>query len=73
MTSLNQMQKEILTKKAPKSLERVDKPNFPFEQPHVHFNDAEKSALNIDGTWKHGGKILTNIEKKWLKSHGWEV
>lgn len=25
------------------------------EQFHMHFRDNEQSALNIDGTWKHGG------------------
>ncbi len=41
------------------------------ELPHVHFTDG--SVFNVDGTWKHGGKLLTSKEKKWLKSYGWKM
>lgn len=41
---------------------RLDTPNYTQnnytlhgEQIHMHFNDNSRSALNIDGTWKHGG------------------
>jgi hypothetical protein len=32
-----------------------------------------KSLLdwNRDGTWKHGGRRLTNVEKKFLTDNGW--
>lgn len=42
-----------------------------FEKDHVHFKD--KSALNNDGTWKHGKRDLTNKEKEWLRNHNWEL
>lgn len=39
------------------------------EQIQMHFNDKEKSCLNIDGTWKHGSfdipKDAKDILKKW--------
>jgi hypothetical protein len=31
------------------------------------------SALNVDGTWKHGGRALTNVQKQWLTSNGWSL
>ena len=33
---------------------RIDPPKVKGEQVHIHFGD--KSALNIDGTWKHAFK-----------------
>lgn len=41
------------------------------EQPHVHFKDG--SALNKDGTWKHGHGKLTNEQKQYLKQNGWDI
>ena len=37
----------------------------------MHFKDG--NALNQDGTWKHGGRELTNEEKKYLKGIGWKI
>ncbi|MBQ3246323.1 MAG: hypothetical protein IJB06_06385 [Bacteroidales bacterium] len=42
-----------------------------YEKPHVHFKDG--NTLNQDGTWKHGGRDLTNKEKEFLKRYGWET
>ena len=67
----NQMNQEILAGKAPAGVTRVDVPRIPHEKPHVHLGDG--SALNNDGTWKHGKTKLTNKQKKWLKKHGWRV
>ncbi len=53
---------------APKSVDRVDSPRFPNEKPHVEFKDG--NALNNDGTWKHGGRELTNAEKDWITQNG---
>jgi hypothetical protein len=66
--SSGQLQKQIEKGQAPNSIERVDKKRGPFEKDHIHFKD--NSALNIDGTWKHGGKILTQQEIKWLLKNG---
>jgi len=41
------------------------------EQDHVHFNDG--SALNKDGTWKHGKIRLTNEQIKYLQQNGWHI
>jgi hypothetical protein len=37
----------------------------------VHLNDG--SAVNKDGTWKHGGTELTNAIRDWLTSWGWKL
>lgn len=37
----------------------------------MHFKDG--SALNIDGTWKHGSKTLTSKEIKFLKDNGFKL
>ncbi len=68
-TSQNQMQKQVEKGQAPKSVDRVDKGVGPNEQDHIHFDDG--SALNDDGTWKHGGRPLTNSEKNWVTDNGW--
>lgn len=70
-SSPTRMQQEVDKGQAPKTIERVDKGLVSHEQDHVHFGD--KSALNKDGTWKHGKKILTNQEKDWLKKHNWQI
>jgi hypothetical protein len=65
------MQKQVERDQAPRSVDRVDKARFPHEKDQVHFEDG--SALNYDGTWKHGGRPLTNTEKEWLQENGWTV
>jgi hypothetical protein len=39
------------------------------EVPQVHFTD--QSALNVDGSWKHGGRALNGAERCWLAGVGW--
>ncbi len=63
--SSGKLQKEIERDQAPSSVDRADKGRGSFEKDHVHLDDDEH-ALNHDGTWKHGGRELTNVEKKWL-------
>jgi hypothetical protein len=70
-TSPNQMNQQVHSGQAPDSVESVDSPRFPYEKPHIHFTDG--SALNIDGTWKHGGRELTNPEKEWITANGWSL
>jgi len=70
-TSTNQMQKQVEAGKAPKSVDRVDTPRYPNEKPHIEFNDG--NALNNDGTWKHGGRPLTNEEAGWVTKNGWTL
>ena len=68
------MQKQVEKGKAPDSVDRVDKGRGSFEKDHVHFKGKNGgSALNSDGTWKHGSKELTNAEKKWLQKNGWSL
>jgi hypothetical protein len=49
----NQIQQEIDQGHIHNSITRIDPPLIPFEKIHIHFNNNEKCALNIDGTWKH--------------------
>lgn len=65
------MDQQRKTGQAPSSVIRVDKGKLPGEKPHVHFDDG--NAINNDGTWKHGGRELTNREKKWLENNGWRI
>jgi hypothetical protein len=70
-TSPNQMNQQVQRGQAPKSVDRVDTPRFPNEKPHVEFKDG--NALNNDGTWKHGGRELTNAEEDWITQNGWNL
>ena len=74
--SINQLQKEVNSGKAPKGIERFDKGKILNEQDHVHFSkDSGGGALNMDGTWKHEsvGNPLTNKIIKYLKENGLEI
>ena len=74
--SINQLQKEVNSGKAPKGIERFDKGKILNEQDHVHFSkDSGGGALNMDGTWKHEsvGNPLTNKIIKYLKENGWKI
>lgn len=53
------------------SLKRVDTGKVTGEQTHVHFDEG--SALNMDGTWKHGGTEITNRQADWLGGNGWVI
>ena len=57
--------------KAPKGIKNFHSPKIKGEQEHVHFDDG--TALNKDGTWKHGKGQLTNEQKTYLKENGWAV
>ncbi len=70
-SSINQMNEQVRTGKAPKTVERVDKGKIPGEKDHVHLKGGH--AINKGGTWKHGGRELTKQEKEWLKENGWEL
>jgi hypothetical protein len=67
----NQMNQQIHRGAAPRTITRVDTPKIPGEQLHVHLEGGH--ALNIDGTWKHGGRALTAAEEAWLRSHNWPL
>lgn len=71
ITSPSQLRQQVLRGKAPRGVKRVDNGKVQGEQHHIHFDDG--SALNIDGTWKHGGTSLTGAQKKWIKKNGWKL
>ena len=68
-SSINQMNKQINTGKAPTGITRIDKGKSLGEQTHAHFGDNH--ALNIDGSWKHEGIELTRNQAKFLRTNGW--
>ena len=74
-TSQNQMQKQVESGKAPKEVDRVDKPhvNAPKQQDHIHFKDG--SAINVDGSMSHDSRGIPQITRailEWIISNGWE-
>jgi len=69
--SMNQLNKLVKTGKAPNSIIRFDLGKIKGELNHAHFDNG--AALNIDGTWKHGSKVLTNKEIKFLQDNGWTI
>ena len=70
-TSTNQMQQQVRKGQAPNPVKAVNKGLVIFEKDHIHFKDG--SALNVDGTWKHGGRALTNEEARWISDNGWAL
>ena len=56
---------------APRDVKRVDVGKVKGEQTHTHFKDD--SALNKDGTWKHGESTLCRATQKWLIDNGWNL
>ena len=70
--SINQLQQDVSRGKAPDGIKRFDKGNPKHkEQDHVHFENG--SALNKDGTWKHGKGNLTKEQQNYLKQNGWNI
>src|SRR5262249_46468174 len=74
-TSPNQIQQQINRGQAPRGIVRADRGDPSLEQPHIHIDNGggRTGALNIDGTWKHGGLDLTADQRKWLTSIGWSL
>ena len=70
--SINQLNNSLKNRnKTNKNITRFDKGKIKGEQNHVHFKDG--SALNADGTWKHGLRTLTQEEINFLESNGWTI
>lgn len=69
--TINQLQQDVKKGKAPKGITDFHTGKIPGEQDHVHFKDG--SALNKDGTWKHGKGNLTNDQKQYLEQNGWNI
>ena len=49
----NQIQQLIDEGHVHSSITRIDPALIAHEQIHIHFNNSENCALNIDGSWKH--------------------
>lgn len=69
--TVNQMNQQVKRGQAPKGITRVDKKIQKNDQDHVHFEDG--SALNRNGSWRHGGTTLTRAQKDWLTQNGWSL
>jgi hypothetical protein len=69
--SPNQMNQAIQRGQAPAGMKRIDRPKVPGEKLHAHLDNG--SALNVDGTWKHGSGPLSKAQGKWLKKNGWTL
>ena len=67
--STNQVRQLIRRGKAPRTVLAVGEARIAFEKPHLHFKDG--SALYLDAIWKHGGRLLTNAEKEFIRLIGW--
>lgn len=67
----NQMNQAIKRGQGPRGITRIDTPKIPHEKLHATFEDG--SALNVDGTWKHGGIDLTRDQMSWLVENGWTL
>ena len=66
------MNEQINKGQAPKGIKRIDQGHVKGEQTHAHLEKG--SAINIDGTLKHGdGKEMTVAIKKWLKGNRWKL
>jgi hypothetical protein len=69
--SPNQMNQAIRRGQAPDGIKRIDIGKVTGEQTHATFVDD--SALNQDGTWKHGLRTLTRAQQRWLVQNGWTL
>ena len=67
-----QMQREVEKGKAPRDIDRVDKPHdSKTGQEHVHLKNG--GAVNKDGTIKEGKPKLNEKTRKWLRTGGYKV
>ena len=71
VTSLNQMRMQVTRGQAPSTVKAVNRGLVKGEQDHIHFKDG--SALNRDGSWKHGGRELTRAEREWAELGGFKA
>lgn len=71
--SMNQLKKDVERGRAPRNIDRFDSGKLTNEQDHVHFKKP-KSALNKDGSWKHGEPFeIDNKTKEYLQENGWKI
>ncbi|HYW12862.1 MAG TPA: RHS repeat-associated core domain-containing protein [Longimicrobium sp.] len=70
-SSPGRMQREVERGQAPRTVDRVDQGRGPYEKDHVEFLSGD--ALNRDGSWKHGGRSLSNAEQAWIRKHEWSL
>ncbi len=69
----NQIQTLIKKGQTESVFKRLDSPKVLGEQLHMHFKDDDESALNIDGSWKHGNYNIPTSAKEQLREWGFIV
>ena len=75
----NQASQAVWRGQGPPGIHRIDRPHLPGEQWHAHVAPGVGSvAVNQDGTWRHlpAGQqppVLTNAQRDFLRSAGWNV
>jgi len=65
------MRMQVTRGQAPSTVKAVNRGLVKGEQDHIHFKDG--SALNRDGSWKHGGRELTRAEREWAELGGFKA
>jgi hypothetical protein len=71
--SPNHIQTLIKRDQTESVFKRLDSPKILGEQLHMHFKDDDESALNIDGSWKHGNYNIPAAAKDKLREWGFIV
>ena len=69
--SPNQMNRAVQRGQAPKGVGRTDVGKVKGEQQHTIIEGL--GALNKNGTWKHGGGIISKAIAKWLRAQGYKI
>jgi RHS repeat-associated protein len=67
--------RKVMRGQGPRGVSRIDRPNQTGDQWHAHNGPGEGSdAVNLDGSARHGNNSwLTNVIRKFLAEHGWDV
>jgi hypothetical protein len=71
--SVNQINKDVKTDKAPDGVKRADTGKVKGEQDHIHFKNG--NALNRDGSWKHvkSSEGLTRAQERYVTEAGFKL
>lgn len=67
----NQTNHLVQQARAPRGIGRTDIGKIKGEQQHTIIIGV--GAINIDGTWRHGGGALTNSQANFLRSNGYNI
>jgi len=72
--SLNQLNKDVQTGRAPKGIKRFDKGRGTKDLPEDEATFDDNSSLYRSGKWRHNnGHKITNKQREYLKQNGWTI